>query len=75
MVERLKQDQKKLTVEMAGLEQLNQTIEGYGAVSEQGNLLVFDVATLAKELRRVRNTSLSYPVFVQPGSQGNPPPF
>lgn len=29
-----------------------------GAISEQGNLLVFDVATLAKELRRVRNTSL-----------------
>ena len=28
VVERLKQDQKKLTVEMAGLEQLNQTIEG-----------------------------------------------
>ena len=46
-----------------------------GAVSEQGNLLVFDVATLAKELRKVRNTSLSYPAFVQPGSQGNPLPF
>lgn len=26
-----------------------------GAISEQGNLLVFDVATLAKELRRVRD--------------------